>query len=689
MTTSTSVTTNLAPAQGPPVLISKTGKLWTALIGVLFVAFHWHFFYKMVRIGLDDADWSHVLIIPLISAYYIHLHRQRLMATPRRVCVWGLPFIVAGIVGYVLGIFPIQNGMAMGYSMIMTLFGLVLLLLGPAMMRILWFPIAFMVFAVKVSDAIWSVVASKMQFMAAHGAVALLELTSGLTGMHASLRGSTIDLDYMHNGENVVEAMNVAEACAGMRMLMAFLALGVALAFLFPRTWWQRLIMIALAAPIAIFVNALRVAVLGWLHLIDPSLATGDFHLFVGMLMLIPAAGLLMLVGWMLDKIIIVEGAPPKPPAPLPFDEDPNQVHFNRPAVTKGAGLGAAVVVTLGLSYILLINRLTGHEVINWLGAGLNTAALGLTSVLFLAALGWAWLSIRKGAQGQRLALSQGVVAGVLLAAAAGQTSAINSMGIALTKKPLPLRHSIALAFPEKTGNWELLHQDPALPKDIADELGTDDYFNRYYINTDKVNKADVTPKLNDSGMLAGWPGVTVPGQLAKVHVAYYTGMLDTVPHVPDKCWVVAGQQVVYRQVHTLTLDRSDYEPDPDHPGMVLAHSEGQDETVRLPGKEIETVVFSGADEDGNVTTALYFFLANGDAIASSHQVRFSFNLKDRYSYYCKVEVMFPGISDPNVVAEHAEELLSDLMPDIMAALPDWTEVQAGTYPEPQATDAK
>ena len=105
-----------------------------------------------------------------------------------------------------------------------------LLLLGPAMMRILWFPIAFMVFAIKVSDAIWSIIASKLQSIAAQGAVMLLELTSGLTGVHATLRGSTIDLDY---GQlNPPTPMGVAEACAGMRMLMAFLALGVALAFL-------------------------------------------------------------------------------------------------------------------------------------------------------------------------------------------------------------------------------------------------------------------------------------------------------------------------------------------------------------------------------------------------------------------------------------------------------------------------
>jgi len=681
--TSTSVS-NLAHAQGAQQLLSKTGKLWLAVIGGLFIGFHWYVIYKMTRIGLNDSDWSHVLIIPFISLYYIHLNRKQIMATPRRVCVWGLPFVVAGIAGFVLGIFPIQNDMAMGYSMIMTLFGIVLLLLGPAMMRHLWFPIAFLVFAIKVSDAIWSRVASEMQTIAAKGAVVFLEVTSGLTGMHADLRGSTIDLDY--GQPNAPTAMNVAEACAGMRMLMAFLALGVALAFLFPRLWWQRLVMILLAGPIAILVNAARVAVLGWLHLIDPSLAQGDFHLLVGMLMLLPAAGLLMLVGWCLDKAVIIEGGTKQPPRPLPFDHDPNQLHLSPNALIKGAGIGTAIIVLLGVSYMMLVNRLALGEAIGWLGAGTSTAVMAVAGVLFLVGMAVAWVWIRRGERHHQLALSQGVVGGMLLAAALGQHAAINTMEVALTKQPLPLRHGFALSFPNQAGDWEMLHHDPRLSKDIESELDTDEYFNRYYVDTASgLSLYDVDKQTHDDtpgGRLIGWDGIEKPGQIAKIHVAYYTGMLDTVPHVPDRCWVVAGSRPVYKQTHTLNLSRDDYRPDPEHEGLILAESEGFDKTVRLPSDQIEAKVFSGADPDGNVTTALYFFLASGDAIASSHEVRFSFNFKDRYSYYCKVEVMFPGVNDPDEVARHAENLLSDMLPEIMACLPDWTEVQAGQYPD-------
>ncbi|MGB0766521.1 MAG: archaeosortase/exosortase family protein, partial [Phycisphaeraceae bacterium] len=446
--------------------------------------------------------------------------------------------------------------------------------------------------------------------------------------------------------------------------------------------------------PIAIFVNALRVAVLGWLHLIDPALAQGDFHIFVGMLMLIPAAGLLMLVGWCLEKMLIVEGKRPKGPPPLPYEDDPRAIHFDPATVVRGVVMGGVAVVLLGVCYLLLINNRTGGTVIEWLSMGLNNALLAVSGVALLIGIVLAWRSILKSNRPGQLALSQGLIGGLLLVAALGQTSVINATGVALTKLPLPLREGIALSFPDQAGDWELLHLDPKLPKDVEAELGTKEYFNRFYVDNDAGVYRDsvevFTLDNEPGGRLKNWRGEIAPGELAKVHVTYYTGMLDTVPHVPDKCWVVAGSEQVYRQTHKIKIDRSDYRPDPDHPGLILAESRAFDKTVRLPGDEIECVIFSGRDSFGNVSTAMYFFLANGDAIASSHQVRFSFNLKDRYSYYCKVELMFPGIvirnSDDAEGIEKmkalASDMLSDLLPEVMACLPDWTEVQAGEYPE-------
>lgn len=691
--TSTPVS-NLARAQqGPPVLLSKTAKLWTAVIGMLMVAFHWHLISRMGQIAIKQPDWSHILIIPLISVYYIHLNRQQLMATERKLYPPGFAFICFGIVGYILGVYPLMNDMVQGYSMILTLFGIVLMLMGPGPMRVLWFPIAFLVFAIKISGGIWAVIASKMQAIAAFGAYITLKMTHPISDIDAELRGSTIDL--FIRGATEPTALNVAEACAGMRMLMAFLALGAALAFIFPRTWWQRLIMVALAAPIAIFVNVMRVAVLGWVHLIDPELAKNDSHLLIGMFMLIPAAGLLMLVGWCLDKIVIKEGKADAPAPPIPFDSDPQQVTWERKPFFIGTAIAAGIVILFtGLSYVIFfgINQIEFAAIgkLPPYGVQLGLFLICLIVTSAAAGLGWVKFMAKHGPKlekAARFSFTVGIACGMLTVGLIVKASVIQATGMVLTKDAVPLRHQLAFEFPDQAGDWQLLHDDPKLPKSIEDELGTKKYFNRWYIdnaagfNTENVKASTVETDMGEQ--LNGWSGINTPGGLAKVHIAYYTGMLDTAPHVPDKCWLVAGQELVYRGQHTLKLARSDYAPDPDHEGLVLAKSHGFNEIVRLPSDEIEAIIFTGMNDAGQKTTALYFFLANGKAVASNKNVRFNFSLEDKYTYYCKVEVMFPGVNDPDMVVKHAEDLLSDLMPEVMACLPDWTEVQAGQYPTP------
>ena len=267
--------TSLSQAGESRPLISTRGWFWIAVLGVLFVAVHHVFLRRMGLIALHNNNWSHALLVPLISVYYIFQKRDALKATPMRLCWWGLPLMLAGLVGYAMGIYPIRNDMAQGYSMILSLFGLVLFLLGPGAMRLLWFPIVFLGFAVKVSDRVWDQIAAVLQQAAAVGATFMLKLSTLVFDFSVSYQGSRIDLSFVNDaGIWVTEPLNVAEACAGLRMLMAFLALGTAMAFLWNRTWWQRLVMVAMAAPIAVFINMCRVAVLGLLYLVDPRLVT-------------------------------------------------------------------------------------------------------------------------------------------------------------------------------------------------------------------------------------------------------------------------------------------------------------------------------------------------------------------------------------------------------------------------------
>ena len=99
-----------------------------------------------------------------------------------------------------------------------------------------------------------------------------------------------------------------------MRLLMAFLALGVAMAYLHYRPIWQRLVLLASTMPIAIICNIVRVTITGFIYvLVDPEYAQGIYHDLLGMAMLPLAFGLYGLLAWFMSNLL-VESTEAKPP---------------------------------------------------------------------------------------------------------------------------------------------------------------------------------------------------------------------------------------------------------------------------------------------------------------------------------------------------------------------------------------
>jgi len=142
-----------------------------------------------------------------------------------------------------------------------------------------------------------------IRHLAAAVASALLNLVSG---MEATVSGVVIDVIY--KGQHLEPALNVAEACSGMRLLMAFLALGVAMAYLHHRPLWQRFVLLVSTIPIAIFCNIVRVTVTGFIYvLIHPKYTQGIYHDTLGLAMLPLAFGLYGLLAWFMSILFIEE----------------------------------------------------------------------------------------------------------------------------------------------------------------------------------------------------------------------------------------------------------------------------------------------------------------------------------------------------------------------------------------------
>ena len=196
------------------------------IIGGLFVYLFYNEIETIVGKWLTDSSWSHGFLIPLFSLYFIDQAKSEILNLRTKPNYLGLFFLICGIVFYPLNIVHFQYGYFRPLDMIATLGAIVLFLGGWRLIKYTWLPIAFLVFAVPLPTRYYVSLTMPMQKLAAQVTGILLNLVSG---MEVTVSGVMIDVVYL--GQKLDPPLNVAEACSGMRLLMAFLALGVAMAY--------------------------------------------------------------------------------------------------------------------------------------------------------------------------------------------------------------------------------------------------------------------------------------------------------------------------------------------------------------------------------------------------------------------------------------------------------------------------
>jgi exosortase len=276
------------------------------IIGGLFYYLFRGVIESIVRKWLADPSWSHGFLIPFFSLYFINKAKSEILNLQTKPNYLGLFLLICGIIFYPLNIVHFQYGYFRPIGMIATLGAIVLFLGGWRLIKYTWLPIAFLVFAVPLPQRYYVSLTMPMRKLAATVATALLNLVSQ---MEATASGVVIDVIY--KGQRLEPALNVAEACSGMRLLMAFLALGVAMAYLHYRPIWQRIVLLASTIPIAVFCNIIRVTVTGFIYiLIHPKYAQGIYHDFLGMAMLFLAFGLYGSLAWFMSSLFVEETEP-------------------------------------------------------------------------------------------------------------------------------------------------------------------------------------------------------------------------------------------------------------------------------------------------------------------------------------------------------------------------------------------
>jgi len=295
--------------------------------GLLCLVFR-HEIARVIHLWISDPSWSHGFLIPLFSLYFINQRRDRILELtyapdplteiaggrrPERLQpgqtrpnYLGL-LLLACVMGFYLFNVVSPSGYAYfrSLSVIAALGAVVFFLGGWRLIALTWLPIVFLVFAVPLPRRYFVALTMPMRTLAATIATALLNMLSGL---EASCSGVVIDIVYQ--GRTLEPALDVAEACSGMRLLMAFLALGVAMAYLHERQLWQRVALLLSTVPIAIFCNIVRVTVTGFLYVLaGPAYTQGIYHDGLGLAMLPLAFGCYGFLAWFLSSLFVEEDA--------------------------------------------------------------------------------------------------------------------------------------------------------------------------------------------------------------------------------------------------------------------------------------------------------------------------------------------------------------------------------------------
>lgn len=209
---------------------------WSCLIALL-----WRDWADMVHQWWDASTYNHILWIPPILAWLVVQRAPELVRLPPGAWWPGFALVAGALLVWLAGTLTGIN-LVSQFGAVLLLQAAVSLLLGPRVVFGLLFPLAYMGFLVPFGDEL----VPGLQAVTADMAVALTHAS----GVPAQIDGVFIDTP--------AGLFEVAEACSGVKFLVAMVALGTLSAHLCFASWKRRAIFMAAAVVVPILANGVR-----------------------------------------------------------------------------------------------------------------------------------------------------------------------------------------------------------------------------------------------------------------------------------------------------------------------------------------------------------------------------------------------------------------------------------------------
>ncbi len=257
--------------------LTQLGLVWAALL-----ALFWRDAVDMASIWWNSSTFNHCLLIIPILWWLVDQRKSELAKLDPNAWAAPLLWIAAASFGWLLGD---AAGVALERhaGLVMLLQGSAALLLGPAVTRGLLFPLFYMFFLVPFGEEF----VPALQTITAEMCMWLL----GLTGIPAHIDGIYI--------ATPTALFRVAEACSGVKFLVAMVALGALVSNLCFKSWPRRIAFMAACIAIPIMANGLRAFVTIYIaHHGNLDFAASFDHVVFGWVFFGIVIALVMAAGW-------------------------------------------------------------------------------------------------------------------------------------------------------------------------------------------------------------------------------------------------------------------------------------------------------------------------------------------------------------------------------------------------------
>lgn len=232
---------------------------------------------KLVYDWTYDGNFSHGFLIVPIAAYLVWERRKKLAATPIEPTVVGLVLLVGSLATLAAGILGAELFLSR-VSMIGVIGSVVLFTTGWRFLRVLMFPLAFLLLMIPIPAIVFNQISLPLQLLASKAA----EYTLQMAHIPVLREGNVIVL--------ANTSLEVAEACSGIRSLISLVTLAIVYGYFSDARVWARSVLTLAAVPVAVVSNAARVAGTGVAaHYYGPQAAEGFFHTFSGWMLFLVA----------------------------------------------------------------------------------------------------------------------------------------------------------------------------------------------------------------------------------------------------------------------------------------------------------------------------------------------------------------------------------------------------------------